>query len=58
MIDARRLVTRLHRAPANGAWESVIEHPATALLEPLLIPALAVRLADLGLEPADNDPSV
>ena len=58
VIDARRLVTRIHRAPGNGAWASVAEHAATVMLEPLIIPALAVRLADLGLEPADSDQPV
>ena len=51
VIDARRLVTHVHRDPAGGAWGSIARHPHTDLLTPLRIPALAVRLADLGLEP-------
>ena len=51
VIDARRLVTHVHRDPAGEAWGSVTQHPHSELITPLRISALAVRLADLGLEP-------
>ena len=51
VINARTLVTRVHRAPANGAYVSQTDMAFDALLTPALLPALAVRLADLGLTP-------
>lgn len=54
VIDAKRLVTRIHRAPSGSSFTSITDHPADALLTPLLVPALAVRLTDLGLSPLSD----
>ena len=51
VIDARTLVTRLHRDPQGDQFKSVQDIPLDMLLAPLHLPALAVRLADLGLTP-------
>ena len=51
VIDAKRLVTTIHRDPSGDGYRNVAQHAADALLTPLHIPALAVRLTDLGLEP-------
>ncbi|MGD9802762.1 MAG: Uma2 family endonuclease [Hyphomicrobiaceae bacterium] len=51
VIDARKLTVRIHREPQDGAFRSVSDLAHTDLLTPLLLPALAVRLADLGLSP-------
>lgn len=51
VIDAKRLVTTIHRGPGAEGYRSVSEHAGDALLTPLHIPALAVRLAALGLQP-------
>lgn len=52
VIDARSLTTRIHRDPAGDGFATVTEHGPTELLTPLRLPPLAVRLVDLGLEPA------
>ncbi len=49
VINARSLVTRIHRAPAASGFAEITEHAAADLMTPKLLPALAVRLADLGL---------
>lgn len=51
VIDARRLVTHVHRRPEGGAYASIVTAPHTEQLVPLTLPSLAVRLADLGLVP-------
>ena len=51
VVDAKRLVTRIHRKPAAGGFAEATDHLDDALLIPLHIPSLAVRLSDLGLEP-------
>ncbi|MDX2258091.1 MAG: Uma2 family endonuclease [Hyphomicrobiaceae bacterium] len=53
VIDAERLVTHVRRepAPAGYAFEATLH--ADQPLTPHAIPGLALRLADLGLEPAD-----
>jgi Uma2 family endonuclease len=51
VIDAKRLVTRIHRDPGPEGYASTQDHPHTTLMTPLLLPVLAVRLADLGLLP-------
>ena len=56
VIDARRLVTHIHREPGEQGYASITLQPHTAQLTPLLIPSLAVRLASLGLEPALDAP--
>lgn len=47
VINARQRVTTVHRDPGTEGYASQIEVAADGLLEPLLAPALAVRLADL-----------
>jgi Uma2 family endonuclease len=54
VIDARRLVTHMHRDPIASGYRVVEQHAGGDLLMPALAPALAVRLADLGLQPADG----
>ena len=49
VIDARSLVTTIHRDPASAGYSKPREADPTELLEPLLAPHLAVRLGDLGL---------
>lgn len=51
VIDAKRLVTTIHRDPGAEGYHSVTPHAGDAVLTPLHIPALAVRLSALGLEP-------
>lgn len=51
VINVRNLVTTVHREPQlNGQYASRKEHAATETLIPTLVPSLAVRLADLGLD--------
>jgi len=52
VIDARTCVTRIHREPRDGAFQYAAEVPHTEALTPLRLPGLAVRLAELGLNPA------
>lgn len=52
VIDARSLVTTVHRNPGADGFTSRTEHAHDALLTPLVLPTLAVRLADLRLNPA------
>jgi Uma2 family endonuclease len=49
VIDARTKSTRVHRAPVAESYTDVRDVPATETLTPLLVPRLAVRLADLDL---------
>lgn len=56
VIDAQRLATHIHREPRADGYVSVVSHAHTALLTPLLLPSLSVRLADLGLEPVSETP--
>ena len=55
VIDARSLVTRIHRAPADGRYTAVTEHGPGDALTPLRLPSLAVCLSDLGLEPGKGE---
>jgi Uma2 family endonuclease len=51
VINARNLVTTVHREPQpNGEYSSRKEQAATETITPALVPSLAVRLADLGLD--------
>jgi Uma2 family endonuclease len=50
-IDAPRLITRIHRSPGDAGFATAPDVPHKDMLTPLLLPALAVRLADLGLRP-------
>ena len=54
VIDAKRLVTRVHREPGAEGYASVQDLAGGALLTPLHLPGLAVRLSDLGLGPASE----
>lgn len=54
VIDARRLVTHIHRTPGEAGYAAKTDLPHTAFLTPLLIPPLAVRLGDLGHLPATD----
>ena len=53
VINARTLVTHIHRAPGAAGFADVTEHTGGDLMTPELLPVLAVRLGDLGLVPAD-----
>jgi Uma2 family endonuclease len=48
VIQASTRATWFHRDPVGSGYASIVERPAEELLTPLLAPALAVRLADLG----------
>ena len=50
VINARTLTTRVHRQPTASGYGEVTERAASDTLVPLLVPSLAVRLADLDLE--------
>jgi Uma2 family endonuclease len=52
VIDARSLVTSIHRHPGPNGYPPPREAGPGDLLEPLLAPQLAVHLTDLGLTPA------
>lgn len=52
VINAKSLVTTVHSKPTAAGYPKPIEARPNELLEPLLAPNLAVRLADLGLTPA------
>ena len=51
VINARTLVTTVHRQPQATAFGAVVDVAHTAVLIPVFLPSLQVRLADLGLEP-------
>lgn len=52
VIDARTFEATVHRDPSEGGYRSIERLAPEALLTPLRAPELALRLADLGLEPA------
>ena len=52
VIDARTLVTRLHRRLGAMGYAEIVERGPAERLEPMLAPELAVTLAALGLTPA------
>ena len=52
VIDARTLVTAIHRQPGPNGYPDPHEARPDEPLEPLHAPFLAVRLTDLGLTPA------
>jgi Uma2 family endonuclease len=52
VINAKSLVTTVHRKPTATGYPEPRTAPPDELLEPLLAPHLAVRLTDLGLTPA------
>ncbi len=47
VIHAVRLETRVHRAPSETGYREVEDLSAAEMLTPLLLPGLALRLADL-----------
>jgi Uma2 family endonuclease len=49
VIHAVTLQTRIHRQPTPTGYRSIVDLPPTETLVPALVPALAVRLADLDL---------
>jgi Uma2 family endonuclease len=49
VIDAEMLTTRVHREPSSSGYASVVEAPPGETVVPLLVAALAVRMADLDL---------
>ncbi len=56
VVDARRLVTYVHREPGPEGYVSIREVPADERIEPLLVPSVALSLAELGFEPmAEGD---
>ena len=50
VIDAATLVTSVHRGPGPDGYAEKRAFAATDMLTPVLVPALAVRLADLTLD--------
>jgi Uma2 family endonuclease len=47
VVNAVTLETRVHRDPTPEGYASIVAQPADTTLTPHLVPALAVRLADL-----------
>ena len=50
VVDAATLATTVHRSPGPEGYAEKLAIAAAALLTPLLVPALALRLTDLELE--------
>lgn len=50
VIDARSLVTTVHRQPGSDGYGDVKDYGPAELITPLAVPALALRLTDLGVE--------
>jgi Uma2 family endonuclease len=55
LVDARRMITHVHRDPGATGYASVCEAPADVCIAPPLPPSLALRLADLGPAPLAGD---
>ena len=47
VINARTRATTIHRDPASEGFKTIVTHAPDATLVPALLPALAIRLADL-----------
>jgi Uma2 family endonuclease len=47
VIDARTMVTRVHREPGAAGYGSSVEVPPSDVLTPVLVPSLALRLTEL-----------
>jgi Uma2 family endonuclease len=47
VINAKTAVTRVHRDPSKKGYGSVSEVAPNKVLKPLLVPSLALKLADL-----------
>ena len=56
VVDAKRLVIHVHREPRLEGYTSVHVVPADQLVTPLLLPDIALKLANLGFEPLADDP--
>jgi Uma2 family endonuclease len=54
VINARTFRTRVHLNPVNGVYQSIADFEQTHRLVPTLVPALAIRIADLGLDPIQD----
>lgn len=52
VIDARRLVTHIHRNPADGRYTAIAAIGAEEALAAERIPGMTLRLADLPVRPA------
>jgi len=50
VVDAETLATRVHGRPSAGGYGSVVELASREMLAASLVPALAVMLADLGID--------
>jgi Uma2 family endonuclease len=50
VINVQTLSTRVYRAPSAKGYGDTIEVPPNDPLVPLLIPSLAVKLAELGID--------
>ncbi len=55
VVNARSLVTRVHRRLGTHGYGEVTEVSSDRRLEPALVPALAVTLAELGLTPPPTE---
>lgn len=51
VIDAKKLVTHVHRGPTPDGYADVSRHESDTLLTPAQVPELALRLASLDLGP-------
>jgi Uma2 family endonuclease len=54
VVDARRAATWVHRGLGATGYAHILEHAAAERLTPMLAPELAVSLAELGIEPAQD----
>ncbi len=50
VIHAVRLETRIHREPSETGYRQIADFSTTEMLTPLMLPSLALRLADLAEE--------
>jgi Uma2 family endonuclease len=50
VVDAKTLVTRIHREPTAEGYKNVAELAPDVTLTPLFLPAVSVRLADLPID--------
>ena len=49
VVNARTLVTRVHRDPSPRGYGSVVDIGASEILTPLIVPSLALKLDDLAI---------
>ena len=50
VINAKTMVTRVHREPSATGYNSSVEVAPGEMLTPALVPSLALKLADLSIE--------